>query len=169
MITNSFQHAAVIASAIADAICTGAERHPARRDLEYVAELLDTAVIAFDEAEPAGESADAASAPADAVLALQDAEVLAARFPGTALPLGFTAVIFAPITGRAPELPAPIGAASHQLAQQAAQLRARLALVEEWLLDTQHPDMVPAYASMSFTLRSKLAHIAAAVAVGSRD
>ncbi|GKQ34728.1 hypothetical protein [Streptomyces sp. A012304] len=163
MITTPSQHAALIASALADVIRSGAKQHPDRGALERIAELLDTVVIAFVDAEP-----DAVSAPADAVLTLQDAEVLAARSPGAGLPLGFTAAVLAPVTGHAPELPAPAGAASPQLAEQDARLRARLALVEEWLLDTQHPDMVPAYASVSLTLRTKLAHIAAAVAVGSR-
>ncbi|MFC8442085.1 hypothetical protein ACFUJT_28460 [Streptomyces griseoincarnatus] len=162
MITTPSQHAALIASALADAIRSGAKQHPDRGALERIAELLDTVVIAFVD-EP-----DAVSAPADAALALQDAEVLAARSPGAGLPLGFTAAVLAPARGQAPELPVPVGAASPQLAEQDARLRARLALVEEWLLDTQHPDMVPAYASMSLTLRTKLAHIAAAVAVGSR-
>ncbi|MFC7991939.1 hypothetical protein ACFUV2_21775 [Streptomyces pilosus] len=160
MITTPSQHAALIASALADVIRSGAKQHPDRGALERIAELLDTVVIAFVDAEP-----DAVSA---AVLALQDAEVLAARSPGAGLPLGFTSAVLAPVTGHAPELPVPVGVASPQLAEQDARLRARLALVEEWLLDTQHPDMVPAYASMSLTLRTKLAHIAAAVAVGSR-
>ncbi|MBQ0972809.1 hypothetical protein KBZ00_16910 [Streptomyces sp. RK31] len=160
MITTPSQHTALIASALADVIRSGAKQHPDRGALERIAELLDTVVIAFVDAEP-----DAVSA---AVLALQDAEVLAARSPVAGLPLGFTSAVLAPVTGHAPELPVPVGAASPQLAEQDARLRARLALVEEWLLDTQHPDMVPAYASMSLTLRTKLAHIAAAVAVGSR-
>ncbi|MDT0616352.1 hypothetical protein [Streptomyces lancefieldiae] len=158
MITTPSQHAALIASALADVIRSGARQHPDRGALERIAELLDTVVIAFVDAEPY----------ADAVLALQDAEILASRSPGAGLPLGFTAAVLAPVTGQAPELPVPVGAASPQLAEQDARLRARLALVEEWLLGTQHPDMVPAYASMSLTLRTKLAHIAAAVAVGSR-
>lgn len=165
MITDPSQHAALIASALADVIRSGARQHPDRGALERIAELLDTVVIAFVDAEP---DADAVAAPADAVLALQDAEVLASRSPDAGLPLGFTAAVLAPVTGHAPELPVPVGAASPQLAEQDARLRVRLALVEEWLLDTQHPDMVPAYASMSLTLRTKLAHIAAAVAVGSR-
>lgn len=163
MITTPSQHAALIASALADVIRSGARQHPHRGALERIAELLDMVVIAFVDAEP-----DAVAATADAVLALQDAEVLAARSPEAGLPLGFTAAVLAPVTGHAPELPVPVGAASPQLAEQDARLRARLALVEEWLLDTQHPDMVPAYASISLTLRTKLAHIAAAVAVGSR-
>jgi hypothetical protein len=162
LITTPSQHAALIASALADVIRSDAKQHPDRGVLERIADMLDAAVIAFVDAEP-----DAVSASADAVLALQDAEILATRSPGAGLPLGFTAAVLAPITGHTPELPAPVGAASPQLAEQDARLRARLALVEEWLLDTQYPDMVPAYASMSLTLRTKLALIAAAVAVGS--
>ncbi|MFE9138035.1 hypothetical protein [Streptomyces sp. NPDC007355] len=163
MITTPSQHAALIASALADVIRGNAKQQPNRGVLERIADMLDAAVIAFVDVEP-----DAVSAPADAVLALQDAEVLAARSPEAGLPLWFTAAVLTPVTGHTPELPAPVGTASPQLAEQDARLRARLALVEEWMLDTQHPDMVPAYTSMSLTLRTKLAHIAVAAAVGSR-
>lgn len=158
------QHAVLIASALADVTRSGAKQHPGRGPWSALRNCSDAVLIAFADAQP-----DTVSGPADAALALQDAEVLATRYPGAGLPPGFTAAVLASVSGHAPELPVPVGAAPHtQLAAEDAWLRARLALVEEWLLDTQHPHMTSAYASMSLTLRTKLAHTTEAVAVDSR-
>ncbi|MFJ6438714.1 hypothetical protein [Streptomyces sp. NPDC091416] len=111
MIVTPHEHAQLIANALADALRSDAKHRSNRRDLESIADLLDVAIIAFVDAEPA----DVTSAPADAVLALQDAEVFAARSPGAGFPQGFTAVVLVPLRGRAPELPAPVGAGTPQL------------------------------------------------------
>ncbi|MGW1496440.1 hypothetical protein [Streptomyces sp. NPDC002402] len=141
MNTTPAQHAAVIADALAAVVRDRTRPGPARDALEHIAELLDIAVLAFVDSEQFADPASAATTdvPVDAALALQDAETLASDNPDTGLPCGFTAVVLAPVTGRAPELPAPIDPAAAHLAQQQTTLRGRLALVEEWLLNTEHP------------------------------
>ncbi|MER5985588.1 hypothetical protein [Streptomyces sp. NPDC001787] len=153
------QHAAEIAGALAAVIEKRSVPHPARGHLWYIAELLNSVVTALVEAEPPAV-AGTGSVPQEAALALRDAEILASRYPETGLPIGFTTIVLTPVTGRAPEPPAPVNLVSPDLAREEAKLRARLALVEDWLLDAQHPDMVPGYVTLSLTLRVKLAHIA---------
>ncbi|MFJ8752021.1 hypothetical protein ACIREO_22225 [Streptomyces sp. NPDC102441] len=167
MNTAPTQHAAEIASSLAAVIDKRDAPHPARRHREHIAELLYTACTALLEAEQpaASGTTGAGPVPADAALPLREAEILASRAPGTGLPTGFTAIVLAPVTGRAPEPPSPVNLVSPHLAREEAKLRARLALVEEWLLDTQHPDVVPAYVALSLALRIKLALIADTIPV----
>ncbi|MFF9074498.1 hypothetical protein ACF1A9_19675 [Streptomyces sp. NPDC014872] len=165
MTTTPAQHAAVIADALAAVVRHRTKPGPARNALEHITDLLDIAVLAFVDSEQFADPASTAATdvPVDAALALQDAETLASDNPQTGLPRGFTAVVLAPVTGRAPELPAPVDPALAQLAQQQTTLCSRLALVEEWLLDTEHPEATADYVATSLTLRTRLAHLATAV------
>ncbi|ATM24517.1 hypothetical protein SMD44_p10018 (plasmid) [Streptomyces alboflavus] len=159
------QHAAKIANALADTIRERAAHHPARRALEDIAEQLYTAVTGLvDAVESTPDTPGTGAAPLDVSVPLYDAETMAIRAPEAGLPADFATVVLTPLTGIAPSPPASVSAVSPRLARQDATLRARLALVEEWLLDSQHPDVVPAYVATFLGLRIEIAAIAASIA-----